>query len=614
MDEFGWTAEDDVAMHEVGDSLDVGMEPGATVMWFGTHEGVRMDELTEEYRRHLEHGSYWDRTPNLLRFRNLHTRYLDWLDQERSPLSAPIWFGKYRGHELRILYTRPRRWRWLMDNCGKWRRALLDMIRRYELWRELHDPDWQYRRRRRRQTHGRMIVNKVGERLLPRDDGPASDDDDSYATDSSFIVRDSDMGTDQDGESSQDEDDPFEPSSDAESDVILDGDFDVQQQASMVVGTMESEGETTPRTAAKRDERRRPLTLFGDSDKDSDNEFPSVAAMFRTPQRPRAPRVRVADESHVHTPTQTQRIITISSSSESHAGSIVEDDDEDDKDEELRPHFSQATNRLFDVEAKGGREGRIGTRVRTSPRKYISLEISSSDDDNTARNTPRTSVRSSRSIPRLPPPQEDSMSSSSDELVPSPTRRITFMDRSKISPIRRKHSDVTLTPRRQPVRNSPRRNAASPRKQSPRKQSPPKESISLITSEEEEEKPVQTPLKRRHSRISVSQTNTNRRDLSPYDSDDLPIYPKGFGRKTAAPANSMDSPASLDSDDKPLRPRSSPIKHTPTKVGDIICIDSDDEPVRPPPSRRKRSQAQEMHTESDDEPISPRKPNHGGYR
>lgn len=64
-DEFGWTARDDVAMHKIGDSLEADMNPGATVMWFGEHEGARINELTEEYRRHLEHRSYWTWTPDV---------------------------------------------------------------------------------------------------------------------------------------------------------------------------------------------------------------------------------------------------------------------------------------------------------------------------------------------------------------------------------------------------------------------------------------------------------------------------------------------------------------------------------------------------------------------
>ncbi|KAF7539947.1 hypothetical protein G7054_g1742 [Neopestalotiopsis clavispora] len=581
-DEFGWTAEDDVAMHGIGDSLESDMNPGATVMWFGEHEGARINELTEEYRRHLEHRSYWTRTPDLLRFRDLHTRYLDWLDQGRSPLSATVWFGK---------------------------RALLDMVRRYNQWRDVHEPDWRYRRRRRRDTQGRMIVNKVGERLLPSDDRPASDYDDSYATDDSFIVPDAETDAEQEDASSLEENDPFGPSSDAESDVILDGDFDAEQQESRVIGTMESEGELTPRSAARRDERRQPLTRFGDNDGDSDNEFPSVAAMFRTPQRIRASRSRAVNDGDVRKPTRIQRSIVVSSSSASHAASGGEDD-EDEGDDEARPQFPNATNRLFDIEAKGGREGRIGTRVRTSPRKVVSHEISPGDDDTLTRNT-RASARILRSIPRLPPPreEEENDSSSSNEPVQSPTKRISFMGRStKVSPMRRRHSQVVATPGRRSAHSSPRKSSVSPSKQST-----PQEPVSLITSEEDAE-PVRSASKRRDSRMSVSQPYANRRNASPYDSDDLPIYPKDFGRSTAAPANSMESPMSLDSDDKPLRPRSSPTKHTPAKEDHAIGIDSDDEPIRPTHSRRKQAQPQEMYIDSDDEPITPRKLNRRCYR
>lgn len=65
MDEFGWTEFDDEVMHEIGDSIDGVPDPGATIMWFEEHEGARLDELTESYRRELEHKSYWDYSPNV---------------------------------------------------------------------------------------------------------------------------------------------------------------------------------------------------------------------------------------------------------------------------------------------------------------------------------------------------------------------------------------------------------------------------------------------------------------------------------------------------------------------------------------------------------------------
>ena len=41
------------------------VEPGATIMWFGDHEGTRLDKLEEWYRRYLLYYSKVDPTPNV---------------------------------------------------------------------------------------------------------------------------------------------------------------------------------------------------------------------------------------------------------------------------------------------------------------------------------------------------------------------------------------------------------------------------------------------------------------------------------------------------------------------------------------------------------------------
>ena len=107
---------------------------------------------------------------------------MDWLDERRSPMSAVVWFGKYKGHELRVLYRAERRWEWLLKTCGKWRSDLKDMARRYAIWKRKQPPR-QYPRRRAPYE----MVNRKGECLGPRDDRVASDASDAYESDDGFV-------------------------------------------------------------------------------------------------------------------------------------------------------------------------------------------------------------------------------------------------------------------------------------------------------------------------------------------------------------------------------------------------------------------------------------------
>ncbi|KAI0026250.1 hypothetical protein F4780DRAFT_17792 [Xylariomycetidae sp. FL0641] len=160
-------------------------EPGATVMWFGKYEGWRLDKLPDWYRWSLVSFSYENDYPNLVVYREVHDEYLAWLDQRRSPLSDRVWFGQDKGHELRVLYGQPRKWRWLLQNCTKWSKVLRDIERRYLQYRASRPP---------RRTGGprapRVVVNPVGERLGPRDDYPSSDNYyEDYDSDDGFVVR-----------------------------------------------------------------------------------------------------------------------------------------------------------------------------------------------------------------------------------------------------------------------------------------------------------------------------------------------------------------------------------------------------------------------------------------
>ncbi|KAI0133034.1 hypothetical protein F4776DRAFT_137323 [Hypoxylon sp. NC0597] len=158
-------------------------EPGATIMWFGKFEGTRLDQLTDNYRWTMYRFSLENNSQNWVRFRELHDEYMNWLDERRSPLSTIVWFGKYKGHELRVLYTRPRRWSWLIRNCTHWAPALKSIAERYRAYKQKHP-------RKPPISRGRPIIaNPTGESLGPMDDRLASDNDESYDSDDGFVAR-----------------------------------------------------------------------------------------------------------------------------------------------------------------------------------------------------------------------------------------------------------------------------------------------------------------------------------------------------------------------------------------------------------------------------------------
>lgn len=100
-------------------------------------------------------------------------------------MSTVVWFGKYKGHELRCLYAgRQRRWGWLLQNCDKWRSDLEEIERRYHVWRANHP-----RANTTRVREQGVILNPKGEKLGLADDGVASDNNDSYDSDGGWVVR-----------------------------------------------------------------------------------------------------------------------------------------------------------------------------------------------------------------------------------------------------------------------------------------------------------------------------------------------------------------------------------------------------------------------------------------
>ncbi|KAK7745230.1 hypothetical protein SLS62_009859 [Diatrype stigma] len=322
-------------------------EPGATIMWFGMHRGDRLDQLEEEYCRKLVHFSRENPSTNLVAFRELYTRYLDWLDERRNPLFTQIWFGEFTGFEIWYFYVSQIRWRWLFDRCGEWRDDLIDIQRRYVAWEAKHpekccdlparaprkavdivdvkpslrdgdancapqarrevasrvgkelnlqDDEVPYARRRGRgpDRAPRVILNPVGKRLGLQDDGVASDADESYDSDDGFVVPDDYESTETE-DPDDDTEDPLE-SGDEGYGLTLDqllADLREEKAAAdqnyREVSQSLSLGQPRDNSVAK--DIDDPLTQAASGDEgeshnpseDTDDSLPSLGDIFKTP-------------------------------------------------------------------------------------------------------------------------------------------------------------------------------------------------------------------------------------------------------------------------------------------------------------------------------------------
>lgn len=82
-----------------------------------------------------------------------------------------------------------------MRNCDFWSPELKSIEQRYRAW-ELAHP------RRHRARASRVVLNRVGMRLGPGDDRPASDNDEDYDSDGGFVVADDEVEQEMEEDSS----------------------------------------------------------------------------------------------------------------------------------------------------------------------------------------------------------------------------------------------------------------------------------------------------------------------------------------------------------------------------------------------------------------------------
>ncbi|OTB07846.1 hypothetical protein M426DRAFT_8443 [Hypoxylon sp. CI-4A] len=272
-------------------------EPGATIISFGKFEGMRLDEIKTTDRLNYLRFARGSTSPNMAAFVELNERWMNWLDedQNKSPLSTIVWFGKYQGHDVRLLYSRERLWAWYTSTDCYWAPELRDIGRRYLVWRKRHP-----RRRTFRRTPSKH-QNRVGQKLGPWNDGAASDNDEDYDTDGGFVEMDgNETGEDEDCDELEEE-----PTDDEESEVYDDGEeASTDSEDVTMLDAPESPNTSTPNDA----------TATND---DSDDSLPSVNELIArartTPRSQKTPRARAGPTTN-NTPIQPRECANISDS------------------------------------------------------------------------------------------------------------------------------------------------------------------------------------------------------------------------------------------------------------------------------------------------------------
>ncbi|TGO32763.1 hypothetical protein BHYA_0290g00020 [Botrytis hyacinthi] len=242
--------------------------PGQTIMWFGKYEGTAFDKLKDGYvmwhiNNYHKDGDRAD--SNTRKVKELYDRHNSWLVAKgmrtwKSPGSIPIWFGKDKGSEFRKIYkSQPQKWSWLLENT-RWAPILKAIAREFDEWLLKNPPRQQSASRNRP-----VIVNPVGERLGPDDDGVASDDG-SYISDGSFVVPDEDESSDEDGSSDERETGESETDEEVdESTTTEDCEVDKNKSPNLDGSESDTLEEALPGTpSVPRSSKRQPLGISDD--------------------------------------------------------------------------------------------------------------------------------------------------------------------------------------------------------------------------------------------------------------------------------------------------------------------------------------------------------------
>ncbi|CAG8983694.1 hypothetical protein HYALB_00006263 [Hymenoscyphus albidus] len=157
--------------------------PGATIMWYGKFKDIkRIDELEDSYCRGLLKG--FQKNPRNPNARN-SPLYAKYISTDRSPMSYKIWFGEYKGHEMRKIYG-SKRWDYPTRSNSDIKHMLLWIEDCWFEWKESH-PE----RRVGTERAQHVIMNPVGEKLGPWTDRDYEQDED-HDSDDGFVVKDDD--------------------------------------------------------------------------------------------------------------------------------------------------------------------------------------------------------------------------------------------------------------------------------------------------------------------------------------------------------------------------------------------------------------------------------------
>ncbi|KZV70065.1 hypothetical protein PENSPDRAFT_651834 [Peniophora sp. CONT] len=171
--------------------------PGARTLWFGKHDGKRLDEVDEGYIAwacHPKRRTYaWYND-----FKQLCNEYRQWRKEhfpDENPGNAIVWWGRYEGQEFRKMYSAYGHMNFILQSRFKgcrWYFWLTDHTKRYKAWLNHH-------RRSRQPRVSTGYRRDIGERVDSRDDPVPPQEE--YERDD-FLVSDTDSvsGADIDSE------------------------------------------------------------------------------------------------------------------------------------------------------------------------------------------------------------------------------------------------------------------------------------------------------------------------------------------------------------------------------------------------------------------------------
>ncbi|KAI1263989.1 hypothetical protein F5Y18DRAFT_437196 [Xylariaceae sp. FL1019] len=114
-------------------------DPGSKILWFGKHQGLRLDEVPVDYCWYMITESRRQDNPswNATEFAKWYARFL----QVVNPMESEWWLsGEHKGKSLGDVYFRHRlRWIWCLENIPR-ASCLQDMEEQWKKWKVANIP------------------------------------------------------------------------------------------------------------------------------------------------------------------------------------------------------------------------------------------------------------------------------------------------------------------------------------------------------------------------------------------------------------------------------------------------------------------------------------------